>query len=461
MQSDILAELLKADLTSLAFALFPHYFTYPPAPLHYELAELLTSDKSVIIALPREYAKSTYAWVFFPAWNVLHAKYKYIVYIASSLEKAKTHFRNLKAELLSHPLLLHLMNVLRDTETEFEYQDLTSDSFVLIQVYGAGQNLRGIRYRERRPDIVIVDDVESLESSMSETQRQKLKEWFFADVMPLSAQARFFVIGTVLHQDSLLNSLINDPPAGFTVIKRAILEDGKPTWSAKFPLERVLQLKEDFRKQGLLHRFYTEYMNEPIAEETQIFKQSYFRYYDPKSLDVSSLNVFTTVDLAISQKQEADYTAVVTVGVSSSNEWYVLDVDYGRYTPDQQIEAIFRAVQKWRPLVVGIETVAYQKALMHYLVKEQTSRNFFFRVKELTAERKKELRISTLSARYASGTVYHPNSAPWLAELEGELLMFPRGKHDDVIDALAYMEQIAYPPVHSVGGQKVLQRWSL
>lgn len=460
-EENVFTELLRVDLVKLSWALFPQYHKLPPSLLHLELARLLTdSNESVIIALPREYAKSTYAWIFFPAWNVLHARYQYIVYIASSVDKAKTHLRNLKAELLGHPLLKACMEVQKDTETELQYLDKVSGQQVLIQAYGAGQNLRGLRFLHKRPDIVVVDDVESLESAESETQRQKVKEWFYADVLPLSSHARFFVIGTILHQDSLLNSLIENPPSGFKVIKHAVVENDKPTWIEKFPLHRILQLKEDFRKQGLLHRFYTEYMNEPIAPDTQIFKPSYFRYYEPSALRVSELSVYTAVDLAISKEPTADYTAVVTVGVNAENHWFILDVAYGRWNPDEQIDAIFKAVAKWKPLVVGIEKVAYQKALIHFLQKEQVARNVFFRTKELEAEKKKELRISALSARFASGTVWFPRQAPWLAELESELLAFPKGKHDDLIDALAYIEQIAQPPAwHST--VQVAKKWSL
>lgn len=442
----------KKSLVTWAQLLFPHYCSYPPSPLHYELARFLTeTDKNIIIALPREFAKSTYAWLFFPAWNILTGKYRFLVYIAASKDRAEEQFRTFRTEIQSHPILKRAVEVITDKVDMLEYQDKLTGKMHLIKVYGAGQNLRGLRYQEARPDIIILDDIEKLEEVQSQKQRQKLKEWFFADVLPLSSSGRFFIIGTVLHEDSLLNNLLNEPPEGFISLRYGVLdEQGKPTWAEKYSLEAIQAKKEEYRKQGLLHLWYAEYMNQPIAPETAVFKREYFKYFRLNELKwrENNFSVFTTVDLAISQANTADYTAVVTVAVSPQNHWFVLDIDYGHYDPSETIEAIFRAVTKYQPLKVGIEKVAYQQALAHFLQKEMVKRNQFFEVVPLIAQKAKELRIQNLQPRFVAGTIWFPVDTPFLLELESELLMFPRGKHDDLIDALAYMEQIATPPIN-------------
>ena len=439
--------LLSLPLPELAQELFPHYCTHRPAGIHYELGRFLTkSRENLVIAFPREFGKSTYVWVFFPAWNILAGRYRYIVYIASSKERAIEQLRNLRAEISAHPLLKGLIDIEGDRADELEYTDRATGRKCLIRAYGAGQNLRGIRYQEKRPDIVILDDIEDSESVQSETQRKKLWEWFHADVRPLSSTGRLFVIGTVLHEDSLLNNLLNNPPAGFKGLKYGIEDgEGKPTWEERFPREWIEERKKDYQAQGLIDVFYREYMNVAISPDTQIFKRSYFRYYDSDTLNWKGWAVFTTVDLAISKADTSDYTAICTVAVSPQNHWFVLDIDYGRYDPTETIDAIFRAVQKYKPLIVGIERVAYQQALEHFLIKEMPERGVFFRVEPLKAEKKKELRIQALQPRFKAGTIWFPQFADFTTELEAELLTFPRGKHDDLIDALAYMEQIAYP----------------
>ncbi|MDD5347854.1 MAG: phage terminase large subunit, partial [Candidatus Omnitrophica bacterium] len=101
-------------------------------------------------------------------------------------------------------------------------------------------------------------------------------------------------------------------------------------------------------------------------------------------------------------------------------------------------------VKRWRPRMVGIEKVAYQRALVHFLMKEMPKRNMFFPVFELAAEKQKELRIKALQPRFKAHTVWLPEHAPWLTEMESELLMFPKGLHDDLIDAMAYIPAFAF-----------------
>jgi len=441
----------KRSLVEISRFLFPNYFKYAPSPLHYKLAKLLTeTNKNLVIAFPREYAKSTYAWLFFPAWNVLTGRYKFIVYIASSKDRAEEQFKSFRAEIQSHPVLTRAAEVLMDKVDQLEYRDRYTKQTCLIKVYGAGQNLRGLRYKEARPDIIILDDIEKLDEVQSDRLRQKLKEWFFADVLPLSSSGRFFIVGTVLHEDSLLNTLLENPPEGFVALRYGALdENNASTWPAKWSTQEILDLKEEYRKQGLLDLWYAEYMNQPIAPETQVFRREYFKYYDPQELKwrENGFSVYTAVDLAISEDEKADYTAIVTVAVSPQNHWFILDIDYGHYDVDQTLDAIFKAVQKYQPIEVGIEKVAYQKALINLVEKEMIRRNQIFVVRPLIAQKAKELRIKALQPRFKVGTIWFPVNAHFLSELESELLMFPRGKRDDLIDALAYIEQIARPPV--------------
>lgn len=429
--------------------IFPQYCSLPFSEIHDVLIDKFLAKKSLVIALPRGFAKSTFAWVFFPTWNVLTGMYRFIVYITSSKERAEEQLKTFRAEMQANIFLnVGIVDIISDRNDAVEYVDTLTSQRVLIKAYGAGQNLRGLRYMEMRPDLVIIDDIENFEEVHSDNYRKKMKAWFYADVLPLSHLAQFCVIGTVMHEDSLLNMLLQAPPEGFVSIRAGVLnENGHSTWPEKYPLSFIEKLKEEYRNKGLLHLFYAEYMNQPVSEETAIFKREYFRYFDLANFDLSQCDIYTAVDLAISKAEEADYTAVVTVAVTPDNAWYVIDIDYGRYDPSEQIEAIFRAVTKWKPRRVGIEKVAYQQALMHFLEKEMRKRNIFFDIVPLVAEKKKEMRIQALQPRFKVGAIYFPERASFLSDLESQLLLFPRAKHDDIIDALAYIEQLTFTPI--------------
>ena len=95
---------------------------------------------------------------------------------------------------------------------------------------------------------------------------------------------------------------------------------------------------------------------------------------------------------------------------------------------------------------MGIEVVAYQAAMQYFLEKEMPKCGIFFRIAALKAEKKKEIRRDTLQPRFKVGSVWFQRGALWLNELESELLAYPHGAHDDIIDALAYVEQLTLAP---------------
>lgn len=142
------------------------------------------------------------------------------------------------------------------------------------------------------------------------------------------------------------------------------------------------------------------------------------------------------VDPAISQKETADYTAIVTVGIDDrSNNIYVLDVFADRIEPDAIIDNLFRIVKEFNVRKVGIEVVQYQKMLALEIKKQMRIRDTFFVLDEVKPMGEKEARIrAILQPRYSNGAIFHKKE---FTELELELLKFPNGKHDDKIDALS------------------------
>ena len=318
---------------------------------------------------------------------------------------------------------------------------------VRIEAYGKGAALRGLSWGSKRPDLVIIDDPQDSEDARSESVTLTDWDWFLSDVYFLGKSTRIFLIGNNLGERCIIERVIKGAEQlKFTTRRIPIIDaEGKSAWPSKWPLREIEKDREAWGLLGKTDIWYREKMCQTISPDSQKFKREFFRYYD-KAPNLRELNIYTTVDLAISQKVNADCSAIVTVGVNSAGHWLVLDVEYGRYDPSTTMDAIFSAVQKWRPLCVGIEAVAYQAALSHFLEKEMPKRGIFFRITPLKAEKKKELRIDAIQPRFVVGTVWFKRNAAWLDKIEGELLSYPHGAHDDVIDALAYMEQLAAEP---------------
>lgn len=398
--------------------------------------------------------------------NLLHAltypreERSYLVMICATQRTASKKLLEVSREYLTNGAMHGLMKeVLENSGLAFEVGYHTGQS-VRIEAYGKGAAVRGLSWGAKRPDLVIIDDPQDEEDARSETVTASDWEWFLSDVYFLGQASRIFVIGNNLGERCIMECLMrNAEKLKFTVNKIPILtKDGCSAWPEKWPLKAIETERDNMAGAGSIDIWYRNKMCECISPDSQKFKRVYFKYYE-KPPSLSEMNVYTAVDLAISEKANADYSAIVTVGVNSAGHWFILDVEYGRYDPSTTMDVVFSAVEKWRPLAVGIEAVAYQSALMHFLEKEMPQRGIFFRIRPLKAEKKKELRIDTLQPRFSVGTVWMKEGAVWLPELESELLAYPHGARDDVIDALAYVEQMASTPYASSNREMDSEVW--
>lgn len=196
------------------------------------------------------------------------------------------------------------------------------------------------------------------------------------------------------------------------------------------------------RSQGS-YIFANQYQNEVIPEDEQRFKQEWFKYYTEIPSPVTR---FLLVDPAISKADTADYTALVAGSVDTEGRWYIEVAMRARMDPTTLINKIFDAHAQFNFNGIGVESVAYQKVLLHLLYEEGMRRGVVLPLSEIKYERgeSKGVRILQLVPRFEWGMVYLNRG---LQDLENELMQFPRGAHDDLADALANMERIAFRPM--------------
>lgn len=432
-----------------------------PAPFHYDWDRVLRKEtKNFAIEAFRESAKSQYVCREFPLYCLVYPSYdyNYIVFILANQTKASKKIKEISEEYLGDPILS--ANLVQIHENNAGAFDVTVQSIkgeqirVRLEAYGKGSSIRGLSSRDLRPKLVVCDDLQDLEDMKSETALDNDWDWFLSDVMFLGQSTRIFLIGNNLGEKCIIERIGANPKVlKFTFVRLSILdEQGKIAWADKYTLEEIEAERDAYTILGKLDVWYRERMCVAISPDSQIFKREDFRYVEKQDIKKKNLSIYITMDLAISQRTSADYTVVLVAGVNPDNHWFILDIDYGRYDPSQQIDALFKMVTKWNPIKVGIEKVGYQSALQHFVEKEMPKRNIFFRVEGLkTGGTKKEERIAGIQPRFKAGTVWFTKGEDWLVELEKELLSFSmegsRGLHDDLIDALAYVNQIALAPV--------------
>jgi predicted phage terminase large subunit-like protein len=189
------------------------------------------------------------------------------------------------------------------------------------------------------------------------------------------------------------------------------------------------------------------YLNDPVPTSDATFKREWFRYWSPPL--PGELDVLMTIDPAISEHRHGDYSAIVVGAVTPAKDIYLLEAWKARVNPHDLIAKIYQLYLEYRPRVVGLEQVAFQRALRFMLEDEAPRRGASIPVVELkpdTAETK-EMRIRSLQPLYQGGKVHHTKE---MAALEMELLRFrftKKAQRDDLADALAYLRALTMPPV--------------
>ncbi len=208
-----------------------------------------------------------------------------------------------------------------------------------------------------------------------------------------------------------------------------------------FPNKLTHEFLESAKRTLGSYIFANQYLNEIIPADLQTFKREWFKYYTelPKKV-----NTFIFIDPALSEADTSDYTGIVVVHVDAKNDWFLSYAKRHRLNPSELVEFVFKLNDQFKPNVIGIEEVAYQKALLYFVAEEARRRKVTLPVMghKYPPTKSKQTRILSLVPRFEWNHIFLNQG---LQDLELELLQFPRGSHDDLIDALASIEAIAYP----------------
>jgi len=218
-----------------------------------------------------------------------------------------------------------------------------------------------------------------------------------------------------------------------------------------FPEKLSKEVLESLRRTQGVYKFSNQYLNITVPDEDQDFKQAWIRYYDQLPQNTYT---FAFIDPAISLNDGADYTATVVVQVDSDKNWYVTLAQRRRITATDTVKWAFDLYGQTKPMVLGFEEVAYQEALKHFIGEEMLRRNTIIPIRGIKRARfttdgskksdnSKPARIRSLIPRFEFGKIFLSQG---LDDLLLEYKSFPRGAHDDLLDALASIEEIVFYP---------------
>jgi len=392
-------------------------------PFHREWLRLVAREPRTLILAPRGFFKTTVVTVGFLAHRALFDPEGAYLVASETGRQARLILAEL-ASVLARDEVAWLFDgppVLRFTRDSIYLKRRGRRKEPTLAAVGSGQGLVG-----RHHDGVVADDLVAQRTSATQRVRERLRDWFSNILAPTLLPGAFLhLVGTRHHPLDLYGAaLARGVPVNGTG-RSAILPDGSPLLPDRWPLEK---LEERRREMGPV-AFALQYLNDPSLASGTFFRPEWLRRRTGGP--PPSVATVVGVDLALGG---GDFCAIVVLGVASDGDWHVLEATRFRLDFAAQLETIVEMNRRHRPVVVGVESVAYQLAVVQELRKRRVP------VVAMKPRGGKDLRASGPAAWLSGGRLWLP---PEPGPLEEELLAFPHGSHDDLVDALGYACELA------------------
>ncbi len=430
--------------------------------VHYDLCEFMCDRYTEygedvknwkLVLMPRGTFKSTLCLEAFAIQQIILNPNIRILIATENFSNSKFYLGKIKRQFENNELLKNLygdfVNPVGWREDFITVSQRTvSTKEPTIMCGGVEKTITGFHY-----DLIISDDLVTPNNVGTIEQINKVIEYYkdFNNLLDKTKPNRVVIIGTRWNFNDLYQHIIDNEYGNFNIfIRQAYNPDGSLFFPKILPEEELKRLRLSLGN----YKFSCNYLNDPVDKDHAKFKQEWIKYYvDTKRKDtdvlcphLSDLNIYTTIDPAISERVHGDFSGIITVGVDSDNNKYVLETKRIKVNPSELIDEIFENYKRFKPLMVGIETNVFQQAIKDWMTEQMPERNLYPPIIELKASNKisKEYRISGLQPYFKFGSVYIDKD---MRELEDELLTFPVMRHDDLIDPLAYQVDMWSPPV--------------
>ena len=463
--------------------LIPSGVTYEnSADFHKTLCRLLDEitmgkQKShVAWSVGRGHAKTAYLSNGYLCHQVVFRHKKYIVLVSETTEVASDFIGWTRNQLKFNAKLREDFGELlspRKTANEVDNTtEFVTASGTKVEAKGIGTQMRGLRHGNTRPDLFILDDLESKANTNTPELIEKNKQWFKEEMLPaLSRNGICVYMGTIVCYDSLLDYVIrerrdfvsrkfpailqwssredlwdkwreiyrsDDPDAAekarafFEANKEEMLRGTKVLWEQMFSYYDLMVLREE----NGIKAFNQEYLGNPTDEERQIFKEEDFTWFTDSDLEGKDLAFYCGIDFAMG-KEKGDYSVIATVARNKATGiCYVVDVFMDRVHPDVLIREAVKRTLKYQYEVIAVESQMAQEFFADKLYEELTKYGYpaHTRLKQIKQRTRKALRIEALLPEIQSGKLrFKKNMRSVLEQFE----MYPMHKHDDAPDAIS------------------------
>lgn len=474
------------------FGVFCDSFVYtppqfPPAQMHRDWERILQGAygkyRSIELEAARSSAKSERVTINYPLWMIGKNPNLRISIVSTPSEKAEKFLGKITTRIESDVTYQKIFGQLKPADPK---KWTTSSITVKRTIDSPEPSISAIgtmgQAVSKRSDIIVVDDPLDNENTRTPFLRENMIDWFNKALIPtLEPNGLIVLILTCWHEDDLSQYVMKQ--SGWITMKypaiREPLKENLDKWLATddpaltswpekygYPVlqfdnagEPIIEggkqksisfLRDLYNKN--VDTFFSQFLLDPYSVRGIMFNVEWLTYYDIRTLDWKKLIIYQGWDLAISLEDRADYTACATVAYDPETKLiYILNIWRGKITPLEQYDAVAKQWNTWNVFSpirqITIESDAYQKSLSMGLIATTTLPI----VGSEARGRKKEDRIGMLSSHFQSKRIHIPDFMRD-GEFVEEYKRFPRGSHDDQLDALA---KCLEPVLGRISGGKV------
>ncbi len=474
----------ERDMEFFGRTYFPHYINSPSSALHKYIcarfpAMIEKANESGIgdkeaDAAPRGNAKSTWTTLVLVVWSAAYKKRKFPLIVSETNSQSEDFISFIKLELETNERLAQDFPDLCGEGPIWRSDAIITRNGVKVRGVGSGQKLRGMRHGSRRPDLVIVDDLENDEAVESPEQRKKLEKWFFKALMKIGQKYTvFIVIGTILHYDSLLSKLLLMPgwkgrkfqaviawsksklwegwerifcdiTAGkevaeknaddfFAAHRAEMLDGAEVLWPE---VEDYYYLMKMRVSEGPAY-FESEKQNEPINPEDAVFLEDWF--IDWEDADLAGVMHAGAVDPSLGKRNRRSDPSAILGGRMKDRILYLDVSDIEQRRPDKIMTDLLMHHERDRFDSVRMETVQFQEFFAREFEKLAHDKGLTINIQDFQPNTDKDLRIIRLQPWVKNGWIRFKAGDPGMRELKRQLIYYrPKGKGgpDDGPDAL-------------------------
>lgn len=403
--------------------------------------------KRLIVAMPPRHGKTELAVRKFIPWYVGRHPEESIICGTYSDTFSADHGRSVRDCMLG-PGYRQTFGKTSMLRTDSQAVDrLQTVAGGILAFVGRGGSITG-----RGGSIVLDDPIKDSEEASSQLIRDKLWQWFTETLMTrlMTDQGFVVIIQTRWHEDDLVGRL-TDPrnphysaaeAAKWYVLRIPALAEaldplgrqkGEALWPGRFSADYLLEMKNLNARS-----FQALWQGNPTPDEGTFFKREWIKVYQPADLP-RELRIYAASDHAVGTKQVNDKTAIVIAGMDERQDLWILDVWWERKDSLDVSEAMLMLMRKWKPLLWFAEKGHISQSIGPFLRKRMHEEHVYCAIDEVVPIKDKQTRAQSFQGRTSMGKVHFPANTIWLADAIDELLKFPLGSHDDLVDALSHL----------------------